>query len=90
MLAAGTLIPKLDNFDFNLFFKIFSFKVTIIGKGKDPLEFETQGNQLSQPMRDAIGRLRTGDKVYFEFIKARMDKGDPTERKLSPMAFTIQ
>jgi gliding motility-associated protein GldM len=90
LLAAGTLIPKLDNFDFNLFFKIISFKMTIIPRGKDLLEYEATGNQLSQQMRDAIAKLRTGDKVYIEYIKARMDKGDQTVRSLGSLGFTIQ
>ena len=90
LLAAGTLIPKLDNFDFNLFFKITGFKCTIIPRGKDLLEYEAQGNTLTQPMRDAIAKLRTGDKVFFEYIKARMDKGDPSIRSLGSLGFTIQ
>ncbi len=91
LLMAGTLIPKLENFDFELFFKITSFKMTITGKGKDPMEFESTGNQLTQTMRDALSKGRAGDKVFFEYIKARMDKGaDITSRQLSPMAFTLQ
>jgi gliding motility-associated protein GldM len=91
LLMAGTLIPILENFDFELFFRITSFKMTITGKGKDPMEFESTNNQLSQPMRDALSKTRAGDKVFFEYIKARMDKGaDVTSRQLSPMAFTIQ
>ncbi|HNQ60804.1 MAG TPA: gliding motility protein GldM [Bacteroidia bacterium] len=91
LLMAGTLIPVLENFDFELFFKITSFKMTITGKGKDPMEFESTGNQLTQPMRDALSKGRAGDKVFFEFIKARMATGaDQSTRQLSPMAFTIQ
>lgn len=42
-------------------------------------------------MRDALSKTRAGDKVFFEYIKARMDGGnDPSPRNLSPMAFTIQ
>ena len=88
---AGTLIPMLENFDFELFFKITSFKMTITGKGKDPMEFESTGNQLTQQMRDALSKGRAGDKVFFEFIKARMATGaDQSSRQLSPMAFTLQ
>ena len=91
ILAAGTLIPQLENFDFELFFKITGFKLTIAQKGKDILEFETIGNQLTQPMRDQLAKSRTGDKVFFEFIKAKMATGaDQSTRTLSPMAFTVQ
>jgi gliding motility-associated protein GldM len=91
MLAAGTLIPQLENFDFELFFKITGFKMSIFAKGKDLIEYESTGNQLTQPMRDAIAKLRAGDKVFIEYIKAKMATGaDQSTRNLSPMAFTIQ
>jgi len=91
LIAAGTLIPTLENFDFELFFKITGFKVTIVRKGKDPYEKETTGNQLTQEMRDQVAATRSGDKVFFEFIKAKMATGaDQSTRTLSPMAFTIQ
>ncbi len=91
LLMAGTLIPQLENFDFELFFKITAFKMTITGKGKDPMEFESTGNQLTQQMRDALSKGRAGDKVFFEFIKARMATGaDQSTRQLSPMSFSLQ
>jgi gliding motility-associated protein GldM len=91
LLAAGTLIPLLKNFDFELFFKITSFKITIVGKGKDLIEYDAQGNQLTPQMREAVSKLRAGDKVYFEYIKAKMASGaDQSTRSLSSMGFTIQ
>ncbi|MBL0065862.1 MAG: gliding motility protein GldM [Bacteroidetes bacterium] len=91
LLMAGTLIPQLENFDFELFFKITGFRMAISGKGKDPQDFESTGNQLTQQMRDALAKSRAGDKVFFEYIKARMATGaDQSSRNLSPMSFVIQ
>jgi len=90
VLTAGTLIPILENFDFELFFRITEFKMTIVQKGQDLLEFTTTGSQLSQQMRDALAKGRPGAKIYFEYIKARMDKGDPSTRSLPPMSFVLQ
>jgi gliding motility-associated protein GldM len=91
LLAAGTLIPTLENFDFELFFKIIGFRITIIQRGKDPQEMEGQGNQLTQQMRDMVAKLPAGSKVYFEYIKAKMATGaDQSTRSLSPMSFVIQ
>ncbi|HNP98190.1 MAG TPA: GldM family protein, partial [Bacteroidia bacterium] len=91
LLMAGTLIPQLEGFDFELFFKITNFKMSISGKGKDPQDFESQGNQLTQQMRDALAKSRAGDKVFFEYIKAKMATGaDQSSRSLSPMSFVIQ
>ncbi len=90
-LKAGALVPVLENFDFELFFKVTGFKTTIIRKRQDPLEFDVQGNQLSADMRAAIEKCSAGDRVIFEFIKAKMDKNpnDPT-RNLTGITFTIQ
>ncbi len=91
IVAAGTLIPTLENFDFELFFKITGFKMTIVRKGKDPFEKETTGNQLTQEMRDMVAGTRAGDKIFFEYIKAKMATGaDQSTRTLSPMSFTVQ
>jgi gliding motility-associated protein GldM len=91
LIAAGTLIPQLENFDFELFFKIIGFKMTIAGKGRDILEFESTTNQLTQQMRDQLAKSRPGDKIFFEYIKAKMATGaDQSTRNLSPMAFTLQ
>ena len=91
IVAAGTLIPTLENFDFELFFRITGFKMTIVRKGKDPYEKETTGNQLTQEMRDMVASTRPGDKIFFEYIKAKMATGaDQSTRTLSPMAFTVQ
>jgi gliding motility-associated protein GldM len=91
LIAAATLIPTLENFDFELFFKITGFKMTIVRKGKDPYEKEAAGNQLTQEMKETVGALRPGDKIYFEFIKAKMATGaDQSTRNLSPMSFVIQ
>lgn len=91
VLMAGTLIPILENFDFELYFKIIGFKMTVTGKGRDLQEFEGTGNQLTPQMRDALAKVRAGDKIFFEYIKAKMASGsDQTTRNLPALAFTIQ
>lgn len=92
MLAAANIIPVLENFDFELFFKVTSFKMSIFGKGKDPvLDMPSENNQLTQAMRDQLSKARPGDKVYFEYIKARMASGsDQSIRSLPSLSFTIQ
>ena len=41
-------------------------------------------------MRDQLAKARAGDKIFFEYIKAKMATGPQDTRNLSPMAFTIQ
>lgn len=91
-LLASPVIPVLENFDFELFFRTVSFKVSVFRKGKDPvLDLESNGATFTQAQRDAIGGARPGDKVYIEYIKARMDKSsDVTVRTIPSLAFTLQ
>ncbi len=65
--------------------------MTVTGKGRDLQEFEGTGNQLTPQMRDALAKVRAGDKIFFEYIKAKMASGsDQTTRNLPALAFTIQ
>ncbi len=91
ILGAGVLVPKLDDFPFELYYVTLEFKMIILQKGNF-LEYETKGARLSEQMVNAIRKTRTGDKVFFENISARMDKATTQvpSVKLSPMSFTIQ
>jgi len=66
--------------------------MSIFRKGKDPvLDKESSSSQLTQEMRDLITATRPGDKVYFEYIKAKMASGnDQSIRSLPGLSFTIQ
>jgi hypothetical protein len=79
----------MENFEFELYFKITHFKMTLNQKGKlDPIEAESTSNQMSGSMKDAIGRSRPGDKLYFEYIDAVGPDGKT--RRLDPLNVIIQ
>ena len=89
VLAQGALIPKMENFDFELFFKITKFKMTLARKGKpDPIEIETTGNAMTGAMKEAISAARAGDKIYFEYIDAVGPDGKT--RRLDPLNVILQ
>jgi hypothetical protein len=92
LLAAANIIPVLENFDFELYFKVTGFQMSIFGKGKDPIiGKESPDSRLTQEMRDLIQKARPGDKIFFEYIKAKMATGsDQSTRQLPPLSFTIQ
>ena len=92
LLAAANIIPELENFDFDLFFKTTGFTMSIFGRGRDPiLDKESNSSQLTQEMRDLLQKARPGDKVFFERIRAQMASGtDKSTRQLPPLSFTIQ
>lgn len=88
LAAQSAIIPEMENFDFNLFSKVKSFKMSRYGKGRDPIEKSTEGNVLTQEMRDVIGQCRAGDKILFEYIKATMP--DNTVRDINSIVLTVQ
>jgi len=90
-LASASLIPQLENFDFELFFKIIGFKITIIKNEQTPLELEILGNQLPQFIRDELLKTQTGDIVIFQNIKAIITtEENSSPRILQPLVFTIK
>lgn len=67
--AAKTIVPVMENFDFELFFKVVSFTMTMNITG-DLIEENAIGNQLTETMINKIKNAKPGTKVYLENIKA--------------------
>jgi hypothetical protein len=88
LAAQSAIIPEMENFDFNVFSKVKSFKMSRYGKGRDPVEKSSDSNVLTAEMRDIISNCRPGDKVYFEYIKAILP--DNTVRDINAITLTIQ
>jgi len=88
LAAQSAIIPEMENFDFDLFSKVKSFKMSRYGKGRDPIEKATDGNVLTSEMRDVINQCRAGDKILFEYIKATMP--DNTVRDINAIILTVQ
>jgi gliding motility-associated protein GldM len=88
LAAAGAVIPVLENFEFDLNFIVTGFAMTRSGKGRDPVEVKSENNQFTSEMKDIIKNTRSGDKIFFEYIRAKGPDG--TNRALSSVSFTIQ
>ncbi|MBP7496421.1 MAG: gliding motility protein GldM [Bacteroidales bacterium] len=86
LLAAGAIIPQLENFDFNMYFVVTEFSLSTLVSG-DLQEKRAQGNRLTEEMRKIVNTLRRGQKVYIENIKAKGPDG--TTRSLSSINLTI-
>jgi len=61
----------ITNFDFKATFKVTDFAVTIFIPGMGVQYFKCPGNQLSDPARVALSRVRAGSKIYIEDIKVQ-------------------
>lgn len=88
LMAQPGITPVMENFEFELFFKITKFTFSMYGKGKDPIDLSSSSNQITPQMKDAMARGKAGDKVYFENIYATGPDG--STRKLAPVNFVIQ
>ncbi|NNC85676.1 MAG: gliding motility protein GldM [Bacteroidia bacterium] len=88
LAAQPAIIPVMENFDFELYFKVTEFEMSRFGKGRDPITIRTKGNKLTSEMKKVISSSRSGDKIYFEYIKAVGPDGAP--RRLSSVNFAIQ
>ncbi len=74
LLVAGNIIPRMENFDFDLRFEIQSFSmVTIVGG--DVREFTAKGSRLTNEMRSALERSTRGQRITFESIVAKGPDG---------------
>lgn len=89
VLAAQSSVNSImENFDFELFFRVKSFRMTLIRRGKDPIEMDARDSRLTADMKRAIRSAGPGSKVYFEYIKASGPDG--TTRSLSSVNFVLQ
>ena len=88
LAAQSGIIPVLENFDFEAYYKVTSFTMARFGKGRDPIYVRSKNNRITPEMVGVINKCRSGDKVYFENIKAKGPDG--STRSLSSVNFTIQ
>lgn len=88
LIAQSAVIAELENFDFEIYYKVTKFKMSLYRKGKDPIDIESSNNLITAPMKAALAGARAGDKVYFEYIKAVGPDGG--QRSIPSVNFTLQ
>lgn len=71
LTAARQIICKLPETDFEATFELLRCNVVIM-RGQQPLERTLKGGIIDDELRQAFLRLRAGDRVFVEDIKARL------------------
>ncbi|MBX7181781.1 MAG: gliding motility protein GldM [Bacteroidia bacterium] len=84
--AAGAVIAKMENFDFDLNFKVTGFTISV-PKGGDYFDYTSTSNRFTPEMLTAIKGMKKGSKLIIENIKAVGPDGTP--RKLENVVFKI-
>lgn len=71
LAAAPTVIPKMKDFDFELYYKVTKFDL-VYQVGTDLITKPVVGSKIPGDAIDQIKRLKKGSRVYIENIKAIM------------------
>lgn len=93
--AAPTIIPKMENFDFELFFRTTRFDL-VYQVGTDLITKNVTGASIPADAIEQIKRLKRGSRVYIENINAVMldENNQPaagvTPKRLAPISLKIE
>ena len=88
LTAAGGLVVKMKDFDFDLpNLKVVSFKVQIFRNQELTPTMNSNGNRFSDDMLDYFKNCRSGNKVFITDIMVRMPEGN---RNVGDMTLTIK
>ncbi len=74
LTAAAGVIAKLENFQFDLTFQIVEYTVSATLSGS-LAEERVQGAAMSSKAKEIVNKVKTGQKVYLENIKAKGPDG---------------
>ena len=74
LTAAAGVIAKLENFQFDLTFQIVEYTVSATLSGS-LAEERVQGAAMTAKAKEIVGKVKTGQKVYLENIKAKGPDG---------------
>jgi gliding motility-associated protein GldM len=75
------LEAALDNFDFELKFKVVKFNIAINKPGQDPLFYASPDGSFSGQIKTAVNRLSPGDVVSFSSIVVNGEDGSTRQLK---------
>lgn len=88
VLAAQTgVIADMENFEFDLEFKITEFTLSTTDKGGYTIDSKTNGNVFTRAQQDLIKNLRKGQRINVEDVNAIGPDG--SVRKLASIVFEI-
>lgn len=86
LIAAGGVIPRMDGFEFEAYFNITSFTLTMSQAG-DLVSLTSNSSKFTPEMLSKLNKSIKGQRVYIEDIKAKGPDG--SSRSLSSIALKI-
>ncbi len=86
LTASAGVIAKLENFQFDLTFQIVEYTVSATLSGS-LAEERVMGAAMSAKAKEIVGKVKTGQKVYLENIKAKGPDG--RTQSIGTLAFKV-
>ena len=86
VLIVNSLIPTMGDFVFDLYPIITSYRMSLYRRNVGLIEIDGTDNRLTPRMQEELRKAKTGDKVYFEYIRVKMPDGP---RSLPSINFTL-
>ncbi len=86
LTASAGVIAKLENFQFDLTFQIVEYTVSATLSGS-LAEERVQGAAMSAKAKEIVAKVKTGQKVYIENIKAKGPDG--RTQSIGTLAFKV-
>ncbi|MGZ4055166.1 MAG: type IX secretion system motor protein PorM/GldM [Bacteroidia bacterium] len=74
LMNAGGVIPKLEDFVFDLKFPVVSWNMSVFVNGVY-VDYTAQGASCTGQMKDIMGKVKTGQKVLIEEVKVQAPDG---------------
>ncbi len=90
LLQTKTVEDLLDGFPINEW-EVISYKLTIITKGLDPAEFESNNNQFTDAMKEKIKLIQAGSLIYIEYVKGKLKNSHDgsSTRSFPPASYVL-
>lgn len=82
------MLAVLEDFDFDLKFRITQFDVSITGAGGYTSTWKSTSARFTDEQKKQFNSLTVGSIIYFDNIRAKGDDG--TDRPLDPISFKIR
>jgi hypothetical protein len=74
LMAAGGVVPKLEDFVFDLKFPVISWNMSVFINGAYA-DMPASGPAATAQMKDLLGKVRSGQKVLIEEVKVQAPDG---------------
>lgn len=74
LMNAGGVIPKLDDFVFDLKFPVVSWNMSVFVNGAYA-DYSAQGPSATGQMRELLSKAKSGQKILIEEVKVQCPDG---------------